>query len=531
MIGATLSREQAAWAQDAIKRDGLDDVAEVRFSDYRDVRGKFDRGWDVLREETFARQKQTGIIPADAELTPRPPYIPAWNSLKPHEQHLYTRQMEVAAAQLAYLDDQFGRVLDYLRNSGQIDNTLIMFIQGDNGASEEYEFGDTNYDLYGTGIEEKPADMAPRASELGGPRVHGQYAPGWAWLMNAPFPESKQIASHLGGLRDGLVVSWPNRIRAHGEVRTQFSHVIDVVPTIYEAAGITPPEKVDGVVQQPIEGTSMVYSFSDAKAPERHRTQYFEMLGNRSFYKEGWLASTVPPLPVFSEGTRFLKPDTFKWALFDLRRDYSQMHDVSADYPARLAEMKAAFEAEAKAHNVYPLTSDILGRMSPDYRPKVLTGSGPRTYPAGETRYRTSSFPPLSVGWKGVANIQLASGNESGPIFSQGNQLTFVTLALEQGVPVYTYSPTGRPQATLRLMPPAPLGPGKHTITIETGTAKPITLTMSVDGKQVGRATVPFFGSGITPEAFVGRPLLDDRTSPRTCGCTIDGVTITQVGR
>ena len=491
-------------------------------------RGKFDKGWDFVRDETFAQQVKLGIVPKDAVLTPRPYYLPAWNSLSADERKLYARMMEVAAAQLSFMDDQFGRLLDYLERTGQRNNTLIMFIQGDNGASEEYEFGETNSDLYGTGISEKPKDMFPKIDALGGPGIHGQYAPGWAWATNAPFPESKQIASHLGGLRDGFVVSWPSRIKGHGEVRTQFTHVIDVAPTIYEAIGITPPTVLDGVKQQPIEGTSMLYSFNDPKAPERHRTQYFEMLGNRGYYEDGWLASTLPPVPVFSEATRGLRPETFKWGLYNLRKDFSQSRDLSAQFPGRLKAMQAAFDAEARAHNVYPLSSDIYGRMSPEFRPKVMSGSGPRVYLEGPTRYRTSSFPALSAGWKGVAAIQLTSGTESGPIFVQGNRLAYTTLALDKGVVVFTYNPTNRPQETVSISSLMPLSVGRHEIKISTDDATPSNLTMEIDGKLVGAAKVALFSFGVTPEAFIGRALIDDKTGLQKCECAIESVTINQ---
>lgn len=259
-------------------------------------RGAFDKGWDATREEVFARQKALGVIPDHAKLTSRPPYIPAWADLPEEERAFYARQMEAAAAQLSHCDHQFGRLLATLEEGGWLDDTLIMFIQGDNGACQEYEYGNTNYDLYGI-VTETPADMIPKRDLVGGPDYHGTYAPGWGWAMNAPLAESKQVASHLGGIRNGLVVSWPNGIAARGEVRGQFGHVIDIAPTIFDILGLELPELVDGAPQQPFEGTSLAYSFADATAPERHTEQYFEMLGNRGLYQHGWLASTIPERP------------------------------------------------------------------------------------------------------------------------------------------------------------------------------------------------------------------------------------------
>ncbi len=260
-------------------------------------KGRFDQGWDRLREETFARQKQLGVIPADAVLTPRPAGLPAWDSLSPEKRRIYSRMMEAAAGQLAFADAQIGRVIEALRQSGQLDNTMVIYIQGDNGASVEDFRGSTNELSTIAGREPTDAEMARDIDRHGGPDAFGNYPAAWAWATNAPFQWGKRVASHLGGIRDGMVISWPSRIRQVGQLRTQFSHLTDIAPTIYEAAGVTAPKVVDGVAQLPLDGTSLVYSFDHPEAPTRHREQYFEMLGNRAYYKDGWIASTTPGRP------------------------------------------------------------------------------------------------------------------------------------------------------------------------------------------------------------------------------------------
>ena len=325
-------------------------------------RGKFADGWDETRAGTVARQVRLGLIPEGTRVTPRPSGIPAWSDLTPERQRVAARMMEVYAGMLAYQDAQIGRVFDELDRMGESDDTLVLFIQGDNGAAAEGGFdGSMNpMSTFANGTRETDAERLAGIDTFGGPDAVGNYGYGWAWAMNAPNPYVKSHASHLGGVRNGLVVAWPARIRARG-IRPQFAHVVDVMPTLLEAAGIDAPSSVNGVVQQPIDGTSFVYSFDDPDAAGRHTTQYFEMMGNRALFHEGWWACTTPvrvawgppPPPGAS-------PADYKWELYDLRSDPAQARDLAASQPAKLGEMRRLFDAEAARNNVFPL-DDRLG--------------------------------------------------------------------------------------------------------------------------------------------------------------------------
>lgn len=488
-------------------------------------KGKFDGGWDVLREETFRRQKAMGIIPSSAVLAPPLPGVPAWNSLSKQQQQLYARMMEIAAAQLAYMDHQFGRVIDHLRKTGQLDNTMVIFIQGDNGAALHTFRGSLNAYAAFAGIEETDEEMAAEIAKLGGPDSFGNYPVGWAYATNTPFNWGKTVGSQLGGLRNGLVISWPKAIEDKGAIRTQFSHVIDIAPTIYEAVGIEPPAQVDGVVQQPIDGISMAYTFDDATAPSRRREQYFEMLGSRAFYKDGWFAGTSvnwePWKPNKSD------PLAAAWELYNLEDDFSQVRNLAARYPEKLAEMQAGFEAAARKYHVYPLSADFFSRLDPSLRPSGLSSQGTYRFYPGEIRYSAFSWPELSARWNARARVRIASVNDRGPIMAQGTRFSGYRLALENGAPVFVYDPSGRAQERRTLRGPA-LTPGDHEIEVgftpgETGAI----MRMKVDGKPVADAKVDRIIRIMSGEAVVGRAALDDDEGPRRCDCTIGEVVIT----
>ncbi|WP_338466151.1 arylsulfatase [Novosphingobium sp. ZN18A2] len=459
-------------------------------------KGKFDMGWDKLREQTFERQKKLGIIPANAVLTARPKGLPAWDSLTPEEQHVAARMMEVAAAQLAQCDYQIGRVVDWLKKSGQFDNTLIIFIQGDNGASDESLNGANDEMASLLGIEPTQAELAKTLDIHGGPLGFGNYPAAWGWATNTPFQWGKEIASHLGGLRDGMVISWPDRIKQHDGLRTQFSHIIDIAPTIYEAAGITPPAKVDGVVQQPIDGTSLVYSFNAPNAPERHRQQYFEMLGNRGYYKDGWFANTIPEIAPWDRKHPPVDPYKFKWQLFNLRDDYSQSHDLAAQDPKKLAELKKDFDAAATKFHVYPLGANLMTRFAPSNRPSLLAGRTHFTYYPGDTRYPENSFPSISRGWTLTAHLVVGSDEARGPIAIGGNHSSGFGFSLENGFPRFFYNPTGRDKERVILGSDRPLDTGKHTVSVhfqpdDAAGARASVLKMEIDGQPVASASVP----------------------------------------
>jgi arylsulfatase len=494
-------------------------------------KGRFDEGWDKLRAEIFARQKAMGIIPKDAKITPRPSVLQAWDSVSPEMKKVYARQMEIAAAQLAYFDFQTGRIIDDLRASGQLDNTLILYVQGDNGASMDSQRGAV-WELQSLlGIEPTDADLIRDAAQDGTPHSYSNYNPAWAWAQNAPFPWGKQIASHLGGLRDGLVVSWPKRIKATGQVRGQFHHLIDIVPTIYEAAGITPPESVDGVKQQPIDGVSMVYSFDQPNAPSTRREQYFEMLGNRSYYKDGWLASTTPGRAPFDRSRDPIDPNKFKWELYNLSVDYSQSTDLAAKYPAKLAELQADFEAAAKRYNIYPITADLIGRVGPENRPSILGGRGDFTFYPGDDRYPPGAFPGLTPGWEMTASFECTEAAADGPIVVSGDEAGGAGLFVEKGAPVYLYNPTARAQDRLRLAG-SPLAAGPHTITMSVtanpaGGPRAARLAMLVDGKEAAAADIAVFfpvrGEGVVGRYGV-RTLYADLVNPPARGVKVSQV-------
>ncbi len=333
-------------------------------------RGKFDQGWDVLREETFERQKALGVIPPDAVLTPRPDDLPAWDSLSDGEKKLYARQMEVYAGYQENADWNIGRLLDAVEEMGELDNTLVIYIFGDNGASMEGTItGSFNELTMQNGIALTAEQQLSLIEQYGGLDAWGtdayapHYAAAWAWAGNAPFQWGKQVASHLGGTRNGMVVAWPRRITDTGGLRSQFTHCIDIGPTILEAAGLPQPEIVDGIEQKAMEGTSFLYSFAEADAAERHTVQYFETVGNRAMYKDGWWAAckldripwdlSPPTLARFAPGTYDPERDT--WELYYLPDDFSQANDLAAEEPEKLAELKELFWEEAEKHNVLPL--------------------------------------------------------------------------------------------------------------------------------------------------------------------------------
>ncbi|MXO66431.1 arylsulfatase [Altericroceibacterium endophyticum] len=495
-------------------------------------KGKFDMGWDRLREDTFERQKKMGIIPPDAVLTPRPEGLPAWDSISPELQAAYARTMEVAAAQLAYFDSQIGRVLDTLSQSGQLENTLVIYIQGDNGASEEDLNGSADLVRVISGSPMTNADLIAAKDDYGGPSTFGTYPAAWAWATNTPFQWGKRVASHFGGLRDGMVVSWPAGIKDKGEVRDQFTHVIDVAPTIYDAAGITPPEKVDGVVQQPIDGISFTYSFDNASAPERHKEQYFEMLGNRAYYKDGWIASTIPGRMPWDYAAR-TAPEDFKWALYDLKNDWSQSRDVSANYPEKLAKLQADFDAAAKKYHVYPLNADLNANMAAQLRPSRLGSRTSFTYYPGDTRYNNYSFPSVSAGWEIIANVGISGDASNGPVLVQGDHFGGQAMIIDRGKPTYIVNP-GSAGSPVTVQPDAPLPAGQYEVSVaflplqQGGTR----LEMRVDDKLVAsrETALTIHGRG---DAYIGRrsiaPFFSDPLAERIaerCSCSIQSVTL-----
>ncbi|MEI6633040.1 MAG: arylsulfatase [Chlamydiota bacterium] len=405
-------------------------------------RGKFDGGWDSLREEIFARQKKRGVIPAGAKLTPRPPQIPAWDSLTPERQKIAARLMETYAGFLAQTDHEVGRLVDALVQTGQWDDTLFFYIAGDNGASGEGSpYGVFNEMSILNGILENPSVALEHFDQIGGPKAYNHYPVGFAWAMDTPFQWTKQIASHFGGTRNALVVTWPRRIKDKGGLRGQFHHCIDIAPTILEAAGIPAPRTVNGAAQKPIEGVSMLYTFDDAKAKSRRGTQYFEMFGNRAIYKDGWIASTFHgKLPWLETGAKDFDKDV--WELYNLEEDYSQADDLSAKYPQKLRELQDLFWAEAAKYDVLPLDDrGVAARLAPGERPDPLAGRTRFTFYPGAVRIPEWMAPNMkNTSHRISVDLTVPKGGADGVLVAQGGVSAGWALLVRDGKLTYTYN-------------------------------------------------------------------------------------------
>lgn len=476
-------------------------------------RGQFDHGWDVERERSFARQKALGVVPEDARLTPRPAELRAWNSLSADEQRVAARLMEVYAGFLAHTDEQVGRVFEALRAADLFDDTLILYVVGDNGGSGEGggDYGTWNEMGRIQGVVQTPAELIARFDALGGTTSYPHYPAGWAWATNTPFRWVKQVASHLGGTRTPLVVSWPDGMKrgSRGELRSQFGHVNDVTPTILEAVGVAAPTIVDGVAQKPMDGTSLVYSFDDEDAAERHRTQYFEVLGNRALYHEGWMASTRNRARIPWASLTSVSADTGPevWELYDLREDFSQARDLAADRPEKLQQLERLFWAEAGRHQVLPYS----GRPAGDAPvPELGHGLDEATYHAGAVGLHESAIPDLkNRDHRVVAHVVVPEQGSRGVLATQGGVVAGWALYVTgDGRPAYVYNLFGKTWTTL--VGERPLEPGPHRIEVrfdyhepERGDRRTLgrgaSLDLRVDGRRVAEgelaASVPAFFS------------------------------------
>ncbi|HEV8003069.1 MAG TPA: sulfatase-like hydrolase/transferase [Planctomycetaceae bacterium] len=349
-------------------------------------KGQFDQGWDKVREETFARQKQLGVIPSDTILTPRHKSIPAWNSLSNVDKRLYARMQEVFAGYLAYTDSEIGRLIDAVAQLGELDNTIVVYIVGDNGASPEGGVpGTDNEGKRFNAIVDTAAANRKVIDQLGGPMAYNNYPVGWAFAGNTPFKWTKQIASHFGGTRNPMVISWPSRIKDKGGLRTQFHHVVDLAPTLYEAIGIRPPAEVNGIAQKPLEGVSLVYTFDHPRAKGRHLTQYFEMLGSRALYHDGWVAAAFHgriPWDVFPLSGN-VDVDDEPWELYNIDNDFSEATDLAKSNPKQLRALQAMFWIEAGKYQVLPIDDRTAGRMLNNPQPQVAPGRTKATFYRG----------------------------------------------------------------------------------------------------------------------------------------------------
>ena len=459
-------------------------------------KGKFSGGWDKLREETFERQKKAGIVPANAKLTPRPAEIPAWDAMSADQKRLFERQMETFAGFAEHTDHQVGRLVERLEAIGELDNTLFFYIAGDNGASAEGgPEGSYNEMMALNGIIGKADQMMSHIDEWGGPSTFPHFAIGWAWAGNTPFQWTKQVASHFGGTRNGMVMHWPKGMKTKGEIRSQFHHVIDVAPTVLEAAGLPEPKSVNGVTQRPMDGVSMLYSAADAKAPEGRKTQYFEMFGNRGIYHEGWVACTRHSIPWLLVPLPAVKDDV--WELYHVDEDFSQANNLAAENPAKLKELQEVFMKEALRNHVLPIDDRRSERFNPAIagRPDLLGGRKTLTVYPGMTGMLENAF----INVKGVhhtitAEVEITDAATQGVILAQAGYFGGWTLYLKDGKPRHEYNFFALERTNIGSE--TALAPGKHVITYEfiPDAPKPGTggkSILSVDGKKVAEGQIP----------------------------------------
>lgn len=424
-------------------------------------KGQFDKGWDQVRRETMERQKKLGLIPASTKLGARPKDLKAWNTLPENQRRLFARQAEVFAGFLEQTDHEIGRLTKAIEDIGEMDNTLVIYIAGDNGTSAEGGFvGMYNEMTYFNGVAEKVEDLIPLIDKWGGPETFPHMAAGWAVAFDAPFSWTKQVASDFGGTRNGVVISWPKRIKDVGGIRTQFSHAIDVAPTVLEAARLPEPKIVNGTPQKPLEGASLVYSFDDANAPERHTTQYFEMFGNRGIYHEGWFARTIHRAPWQTSGMGPLASDV--WELFDVKSDFSLANDVAAKNPEKLKELQALFMKEAEKYNVLPIDDRTIERTNPQLagRPDVLGDRKSLTlYEGMEGMLENTFMNTKNRSSKITAEIEVPAAGANGAILSQGGRFGGWSLYVKDGKPAYTYNFLGLSRYTVESPEALPGGP------------------------------------------------------------------------
>lgn len=460
-------------------------------------KGQFDQGWDVVREETLARQKKLGVVPQGTKLTERSKGIPAWDSLDGRQKELYARMMEVYAAALSHADHQFGRLIDAIDQTGELDNTLVIYIQGDNGASAEGSAqGLLNEMTFFNNIKEDFEEVYRRKDELGGPMTFNHYPIGWAHAMDSPFQWTKQVASHFGGTRNGMVMCWPKRIKNVGQVCSQFHHVIDITPTILEATGLPAPDSINGITQDPMDGVSMAYTWDDHSADSKRKTQYFEMFANRALYHDGWIACTTPPIaPWVSVADPVDVIDGYEWELYNINEDFSESNNIVKDHPEKLKELQRLFYIEAVKHDVLPLDNSKAERLDVRNRPSLTEGRDTFVYYDGMTRIPEGSAPDVKNKSFGItAVVDIPEDGAEGLIATQGGRFCGYGLYLLEGKPVFLYNLADVERYEVK--GDEVIAPGKHVITFDFnydggGLGKGGQATLSVDGKQVATKKFP----------------------------------------
>jgi arylsulfatase len=459
--------------------------------------GEFDDGWDALRERTFERQLELGVIPPDSELTARPAEIPAWDDMPEELKPVLRRQMEIYAGFLEFTDHHVGRLVDALEDLGVLENTLVYYIIGDNGASAEGTHNGTFNEMInfnGAAALETPEFMIERLDRFGGPDSYNHYAVGWAHAMCAPYQWTKQVASHWGGTRNGTIVHWPRGIESRGEIRSQFAHVIDVAPTVLEAAGLPEPTFVNGVQQKPLEGVSMAYSFDDALAGERHTTQYFEMFCNRGIYHRGWTAVTRHRIP-WEMHADTVPLDDDVWELYDTSTDWTQSRNLAAEQPEKLRELQRLFLIEAAKYNVLPLDDRAAERILPEVagRPTLVRGDRQLLF-GGMGRLSENSVVSVKNKSHAVtALLTVPAGGAEGVVIAQGGSIGGWSLYLKDGKPRYCYNLLGIQRFHVESDTAVP--EGTHQLRMEfdyagPGLGKGGTVTLYLDGVQVGEGEV-----------------------------------------
>jgi arylsulfatase len=504
-------------------------------------KGNFDLGWDTQRLETYRRQLKAGIVPPGTDLSPRPAQIPAWSGLSAQEKEYQARLMEVAAAELAYEDSEIGRLIDEIDRMGLHDNTLIIFIEGDNGASGEGgPMGTTDEIASVTHTSPDLAKALHRAMpEFGGPNTYENYSVGWAWAMDTPLPWVKQVASHLGGIRNGMVLSWPKRIHDHGAIRSQFSHVIDVAPTLLDAAGLPAPDSVDGIAQEPFDGISLIPTF-DRNTPLL-RTQYFEMTGNLGIYQDGWFANTTPrrmPWKDTPPQEELGKPS--QWELYDLNHDFSQTHNVAAKYPDKLKELQTLWDAEAKRNHVYPV-DEFFGLARSLHAGQRSAPRAVYDYWGGDTTVMVGTAPSLAGRSFTITADITIKDLSAGVILAEGSKFGGWSFFLDQGKPVVVHALGQEPGQATRIAGDTALPAGTHRIRFEFvskgGAWAGGMMHVEADGKPVGEGSIPktiVIPAGPSETFDIGRdtgaPVTEYRTSEGKFEGTIEHVSIVLAG-
>ena len=502
-------------------------------------KGKFDSGWDSLRNEIYERQLKLGVIPQGTALTKRPEQIPAWDEYPERYRPVAQRLMETFAGFLAHTDAQIARVINALDDLNIAENTLVVYITGDNGASAEGTIhGAWSAPSFQNGVPEDPEWLLDHIDDFGTARCENHFNVGWAWALDSPFQWMKQVASHFGGTRNAIAISWPKKIKAAGELRTQFHHVIDIAPTIYEVAGIQAPEFVNGIKQMPIHGTSMTYSFASASSPSTHKTQYFEILGNRAMYHEGWIASCFHGrLPwIRLQGFEFDGPQEV-WELYNVAEDFSQAVDLAKSEPKKLKELQDLFERHAKEFGIYPLRDPGSPRNGDFAVPHSLDGFNKIKYTSAHTRMPESSVINLkNCSYRINAEIKITNKSDSGVIACQGGNMAGWSLYLDEHTkPVFHYNLFGHEHFSFKGETPLKLGNQSIEVLFayDGGFGAGGTVSLSVNGSEVSRGqitkTVPlvFSMSGETFDVGVdtGSPVGPYRHNFE-CTAQIESVTL-----